>query len=123
MSLSEAEVLAVLSIGHDTSMRGEGVSMSEALERIDYPTLRARIVPGELLSMLNARPNLVQQWLAYSEDKRTEAGWYVTSAGEIGTVVTPPAKLKFSSLEEAVAAYVLRELDFWADLIRSVPRA
>jgi hypothetical protein len=116
MSLTRSELLAVLAIGHEASMRGDGVSMREALARVGYSRLRATILDGELLPLLKADPKLVQQWVAYSEDKRTDGGWYVTRSGEIGTLVAPRTTLQFNALEEAVAAYVLRELDFWADL-------
>ena len=50
----------------------------------------------------------------YSEDKRTSGGWYVRETGEIGQVDDPNSRMHFATIEEAVAEYVVRELDFWA---------
>ncbi|MDX2050742.1 MAG: hypothetical protein SFV15_00005 [Polyangiaceae bacterium] len=119
MPLGHSELLAILSIGHDTSMRGEGISLREALARTHYAALRADFAAADLLPLLSANHALIQQWVAYSEDKRTSGGWYLTGAGEIGTVEAPRGKGHFGCLEEAVAEYVLRELDFWAGLAAS----
>jgi len=115
MPLRDAELLAILRIGHDTSMRGDGISLREALSRTRYSALRADIAPADLLPLLKGNQALILQWIAYSQDKRTSGGWYLTETGEIGAVDAPGAKLQFSCPEEAVAEYVLRELDFWAN--------
>jgi hypothetical protein len=107
-------LLAVLCIGHDTSMRGEGVSLRQALSRVDYLETRRQLVPQDLVPLLRARRELIDQWIMYSEDKRTSGGWYVTEAGEVGQVDDPNSRMCFASVEEAVAEYVVRELDFWA---------
>ena len=36
--------------------------------------------------------------------------------GEIGRVGASESRICFDTLEEAVAQYVVRELDFWSDL-------
>lgn len=64
---------------------------------------------------------MIEQWLMYSEDKRTGGGWYFMQAGnewETGRVGPTGLvdKTKYLSAVEACAAYVLMELDFWSSL-------
>ena len=71
----------------------------------------------DLLRLIRADPDLVLQWIEYSEDKRTSGGWYIIEkTREIGRLHEPETKRRFSSIEEAVAEYVVRELDFWWEL-------
>jgi hypothetical protein len=123
--VSEAEdyakdLLAILRIGHDTSIRGAGLSIGDAVSRTRYRELRALFGESDLLSHLRDRPALIEEWLLYSEDKRTDGGWYLLRDGTIGQVRRPGEKIRYSSLEQAVAAYVVHELDFWANV---APRA
>jgi hypothetical protein len=111
-----AQLLEILKIGHETSMRGQGISLREALAHTNYGDLRSNFGPRELRPLINADPSLVEQWIAYSEDKRTSGGWYLTEEGEIGQVGKPESRMRFDSIEEAVAEYVVLELDFWAAL-------
>ncbi len=104
----------ILAIGHDTSGRGDGISLRDALNRARYRECRASLQEADLLRVIQAEPALVDQWLAYSEDKRTEGGWYVLRSGEVAKVRKPSSRIQFATIEQAVAAYVIRELDFWA---------
>lgn len=109
-----AELLAILRIGHETSVRGSGLSLRQALERRRYAELRPGFDADDLLSLIQADDELVDQWVLYSEDKRTRGGWYVLRDGTMGQLSDWQADLRFESVEEAVAEYVVRELDFWA---------
>jgi hypothetical protein len=107
----------VLSIGHDTSMRGEGISLRDALRRTNYRELRSSFDVVDLLPYIQQTPILARQWLMYSEDKRTDGGWWIIdSPPSVGRVFKPELTEVFQSLEEAVAAYVIRELDYWAKI-------
>ena len=108
---------AVLSIGRDTSLRGEGISLQDALYRSRYADIRPEINAGDLIAELKANADLVTDWVMYSEDKRTDGGWYILSEKrEIGQLGENPVTVTFDTLEEAVANYVLHELDFWTKL-------
>jgi len=113
MNSLQEKLLAILNIGHDTSMRGEGVSLRQALSRVNYLEARRQFDAKDLLPLIQERRQLIDQWILYSADKRTRGGWYVTEAGEVGQVNDPNSIMHFASIEEAVAEYVLRELDFW----------
>lgn len=99
MPPSPKELQRILAIGHDTSMRGEGISLSDAIRRTQYVSLRARFNAADLVPVIRAHPELILQWLMYSEDKRTNGG----------------CALEDNSPEQ-VADYVIRELDFWASV-------
>ena len=88
--------------------------MRDALDRAQYRECRTGLQEADLLRLIRAEPELVDQWLAYSEDKRTEGGWYVLRSGEVGKVMKPSSRIQFATVEQAIAAYVIRELDFWA---------
>jgi len=119
LKLAMSDLLKVLRIGHETSIRGSGISLREAMARADYAGLRQKFGAQDLVTLIEADKVLIEQWLAYSEDKRTSGGWYILSNGEIGQVGQPESRVVFESIEEAIAEYVVRELEFWAKEERS----
>ena len=112
--MDESSLFAILRIGHDTSSRGSGLSLREALVQTHYAAVRGSFGPHDLIPLIKKNPTLVEQWVAYSLDKRTSSGWYLTERGEVGTVKDPARRMQFDSMEESVAEYVVRELDHWA---------
>ena len=115
--LSGDQILAILRIGHDSSMRGVGMSLRDALAKANYAAARPHLRAEDLVFFIEAHPDFVKQWILFSEDKKTDSGWYLTRESEIGKVFGSK-KEKFASQEAAVAEYVLRELDFWLDVGR-----
>lgn len=115
----KGDLLAILRIGRDTSMRGAGLSLGGALSLTHYRELRPHFAESDLLGHLREHPELIEAWLRYSADKRTDAGWYLSEDGTIGQVDRPGEESRFPSIEQAVAAYVVRELDFWATSLAS----
>jgi hypothetical protein len=111
-----SDLLIILRIAHDTSMRGAGVSLRDALSLTAYRELRPQFGESDLLPYLRDHPALIEDWLLYSYDKRTDGGWYLLQDGTIGEIGRIAQATRFPSLEQAVAAYVVRELDFWANL-------
>jgi hypothetical protein len=93
------ELMRILRIGHDASMRGEGISLHEAIRRSEYSELRPKFGATDLMPLIRDHPELIAQWIMYSEDKRTDGGFALTG----------------DSAEE-VADFVIRELDFWATM-------
>ena len=116
MTERDTKLLEILTIGKETSSRGAGISLQEALARARYKELRPSFGPADLLRLVKAHRTLAEEWIAYVGDKRTSGGWYLSEEGEIGRVFAPESRMRFDSLEEAVAEYVVRELDFWAGL-------
>jgi hypothetical protein len=117
MPASEQQLLAILRIGQDTTMRGEGMSLLHALSRVSYCEVREHFGASDLASILKGNPHFLDIWLAYSEDKRTSGGWWLADdLRSIGQVSAPDSVKEFSTPEAAVAEYVVRELDFWSTL-------
>jgi hypothetical protein len=109
MRPEQNDLLAILRVGRDTSARGAGLSLRDALTRCRYRDVRPSFGPPDLAPLLRRHPDLVQDWERYSEDKRTSGGWYLAgkSIGRVGA----PDVVGFSSEEEAVAEFGIRELD------------
>jgi hypothetical protein len=117
MTRDNTQFLAILAIGHDTSMRGEGISLKDALARTDYTNVRAGVTSADLVPLIRSNRGFVMQWVMYSQDKRTSGGWFLDEeACSVGRVSVPDNTIRFDSIEEAVADYVLRELDYWSRL-------
>jgi hypothetical protein len=114
MTLTDVKLMAILRIAHDISPQGRGLSMKDALARTGYAAYRANFTVGDVLALISAHSSLLEEWLAYSEDKRTDGGWYVLRDAEIGQVRKPSAQRSYATIEEAVAQFVVHELDFWA---------
>lgn len=90
--------------------------MRDALAQAQYPALRPSINASDLLALLKIESSLVAEWIAYSEDKRTAGGFYVLRTGEVGQVENERSRRRYPSIEEAVAEFVLHELDYWQSL-------
>lgn len=109
-------LLQILDIGIETSARGEGISLREALERADYRERRKWFNWTDLLPIILKNPFYVDEWLLFSEDKRTDGGWWIVDdLPGIGNLTTRE-RIVCDSMPQAVAQYVVRELDFWATL-------
>jgi hypothetical protein len=110
--ISNADLVKILAIGHDTSMRGEGISLHEAISRSNYVNLRNKFDYKNLIQIIEINRDLITEWELYSMDKRTEGGFYLKD-DEIGSVDVGCIE-RISNKPELVAKYVIRELDFWA---------
>lgn len=113
MKNDQTALLKILSVSHDASFRGAGLTLEQAIADSHYLELRPHFSAEDLVFLLEARPALVEAWLQYSRDKRTDAGWYVLESGEIGRRSSGET-FRFQTLDSAVAHYAVRELDFWS---------
>lgn len=114
MSIDNNRLLQILRIGHEVSIRGAGLPLHEAIRRSGYEALRGGLNTADLVPLLKAHPDFVEQWLMYSEDKRTSGGFWVTGNPiEVGSLTATEPPLHFPSVEEAVAAFVVKEIDYW----------
>lgn len=108
------QLLSILRIAHEVSINGAGASLASAIRRSQYREMRPTLQEAEFIPLVHAHPDLIDQWLAYSSDKRTIGGWYVLPTGQVGQADGFRPAIQFESIEHAIAGYVLRELDFWA---------
>ena len=114
MTDREARLHGILGIGQSVSMRGNGISLREALKVTGYAEFRSHFTAADLQPIVAAHPEFTEQWLSYSEDKRTTGGWYIRRDGRVGRVSQAGADREFATMHEAVAEFVVLELDFWA---------
>ena len=54
------------------------VSVSQLVDESGYRTDPGTLTVDEVSRHLHKHPDLIEAWLAYSEDKRTSSGWYLT---------------------------------------------
>jgi hypothetical protein len=100
--------------------------MADSLSGAHYRLLRPHLVASLLRQEIENNPKYIEDWSAYSQNKRTSGGWWLeqTSTGwDVGRFGHSPAEpaphAYFASGSEATADYVLRELDFWDGQRRS----
>jgi hypothetical protein len=91
-------------------------SLRDALQLAGYAQSRPSFGADQVRDVLDAYPALVDAWLEYSESKDTAEGWYVLRDGEIGQLSKPASQRQFNSIQEAVAQFIIRELDHHAGL-------
>ena len=118
MSVAEDDLAAIAAVARETSIRGAGISLKDALERARYRELRPELRRQQLEAYFGTHPETIEEWLRYSEDKRTEGGWYLTTyrdAWQVGRV-SALFPHSYDSAARACSEYVLRELDFWINL-------
>lgn len=109
--IDDKQLLQILAIAHRTSRQGGGVSLHQALQDADYLALRQHFDVTDLRRVVSGHSELIDQWIRYSEDKRTTGGWYLSDL-RIGSFAET-TEIRFASVVDAVANYAIRELDFW----------
>jgi hypothetical protein len=109
-------IMEVLRIPLYTQGRG-GISLVDALRRTDYVAVRKEFTAGDLVPLLKANPELVTEWTGFSENKRCDGWWVIKESCEVGWLgvrrrgLVRKKTLRFETLEEAVAEFIVRELD------------
>ncbi len=110
----------ILSIGRDVSIRGKGISLRKAIDQTHYKSLREMVVPEDLVKEIRKESRYVDDWIQFCEDKRTSSGWVlVPESNEIWLFENPEKRIEFNSIEEAVANYIIAELDYWSQSART----
>jgi len=102
--------------------RRSGRSLREVVQASGYADLRGQFAARELADYLRARPAVVEQWVGFSEDKRTADGWYLrppSSIGRISRESPPMHEVKHVDLAAACAAFIIAELGDVLDRARA----
>ena len=75
-----------------------------------------------LFKALRKDAGLVEDWLRWSEDKRTPTGWYFKKSGECYVVdeVHRFSRLTFADPVQACAEFILREIGDIAETARKI---
>lgn len=101
-------------------------SLREAINASGYREIRPELTIPALQDVLENNPDLVEDWLRYSEDKRTSGGWALAGDPEHGWHVEQPfpehlpqgransrPRRTYDRAPTACADYILSEIDFW----------
>jgi hypothetical protein len=57
------------------------LSAKEAIRRSGYRNISGILTERDLAGVLAKRPDLVEAWVRWAEDKRTSRGWYLARRG------------------------------------------
>lgn len=90
-----------------------GRSLVEVARASGYAESFDQFAPRELAEYLRARPEIIDRWVKYSEDKRTGEGWYLRppfSIGRISRTSPPMHEVKHADLAAACAAFIIAEV-------------
>ena len=63
-------------------MRQAGISPNQWVRKINLTAHKGCISSDAIVSCLRAQPELVEQWLAWSDDKRWSPAWYFYRDGD-----------------------------------------
>ena len=113
--MTDKTLLRILKIGHDTSVRGKGISLKTALQKSNYSEYRKRLGTNHLVPIIKSNPSIVDEWIRYSEDKRTTGGYFL-SENIIGSIDLPDFQVKFEEKERQIAEFIFLELDYWSSV-------
>lgn len=109
MSIGQACSLDILSIPH--AMASIGSSFWNAIVRSGYLDVRGEINVSDIVTVLRSRKDITEEWVMHSQDKRCSTGWYVEeNKYQVGLIEDPTTAITFTSLEEAVADFIVKEL-------------
>ena len=119
MVLSSEQLELICRIGRDSSNRGAGRALRASLAASEYRRLRSALDVDILVEYLRAHPEVVVEWLMYSDDKRTPGGSYFLERRGLWSVGQLDANERtYPSAAEACAHFILEELDFWSAVSR-----
>src|SRR5262249_55449466 len=85
-------------------------SVVALLRASGYFDHHAEVTVDSVRAELAAEPALVRDWLSWSADKRTNAGWYLLEDGTVGYHPDGP-QLRFTDSITACAQFIVRELE------------
>jgi hypothetical protein len=121
----DPHVVRICHIARDFRAPG-APSLRALIDAADYRSIRPRLTIPLVVVCISADPELVTDWRAFSEDKRTTGGWAFDAERRwpLGRrrwkVWEPfpdgeaPAPRWYDNGRTACADYILTELDFWA---------
>lgn len=83
---------------------------------INYCTSGAkqRITVGDIQKALEQQPDCIPAWVQYSEDKRTNSGWFIRHEGaQMYTIgfFSKGIEFKYHDRTEAIANFIKFEID------------
>ncbi|MEW6233736.1 MAG: hypothetical protein AB1566_15690 [Chloroflexota bacterium] len=92
-------------------------SIYDLLKQSGYFEQHDQVDESGLREALSRHPEYIDEWISYSEDKRTDSGWYIKQEGNCVTVGyfqrghTKNRDASYADLTDACAAFIRRELE------------
>ncbi len=96
------------------------ISIFSLLEETGYFELHDQISADDIRTALLYCPECVQEWIQYSEDKRSSSGWYLTLNDEglyetayfdIKAVPNTTNRVQYKDAIDACAAFIKHEIE------------
>jgi hypothetical protein len=96
------------------------ISIFSLLEETGYFELHDQILKHDIRTALLCCPECVQEWIQYSEDKRSSNGWYLTLNEEglyetayfdIKAAPNTTNRVQYENATDACAAYIKHEIE------------
>ncbi len=96
------------------------ISIITLLKETGYFERTYPVTEVDIFDAVNRNPASIDQWMQFSENKRTTNGWYFNRNGSneyfVGLYPQKGIKpLKYDNAKEACANYILREIESWRD--------
>lgn len=113
---TKATVEAVARLPRTFHSRGD-LSAYAILEQSGYFDRHADVTPDMLAAILGSDPSLVDEWLAFSENKRTSSGWYFRqgatgfTVGFVGDAGNKVDESNYTDPIEACAKFIKGEVE------------
>jgi hypothetical protein len=112
-----AVIARLLKMPRDFHQLGN-MSFYDLLRHSGYCDLHQKITETDIAREITAQRNYLDEWMQYSENKRTNGGWYIAKRGdgswELGQMAvasSEKAGISFSDPISAIAAFVKREAE------------
>ena len=94
------------------------VSILSLLQATGYFEFHDQIAEEDIREALIRFPERVEEWIQYSEDKRTSSGWYVIQndeglyeTGYISDACTPTKRVQYENVVDACASFIKHEIE------------
>ena len=117
MRIDNATLLAIMRLGYETLIRGDALSLHTVFEGAGHTKFIDELRRSKVARLLRAYPDILQHWIRYSENKPIKGGyWLRASTFEVGAAESPEAGVMYSSIQEAVAEFIARELGYWSEV-------
>jgi hypothetical protein len=120
IDINGAQLAQICRFAHDCSSAGLGLSIRDAIKRCQYRELRDRLTEEQVRRHVSDHSELIDQWSAYSSDKRTSGGWYFDKesrgwvVGRLDARGRRTDETRYAAAEVACAVYIIKELEFWS---------
>jgi len=116
MKANENDILGRLIVLPKTFNAVGTISMNALLKETGYCEFHDLFSETAIADALSLNPEIINDWLEYSEDKRTSSGWYI-KRGKKGAFIVGKvemienSEMTYTDKIKACAAFIKREVE------------